>query len=285
MPNKINIEIENEKIEEEELPQDYYEVIREFIFSYKWEENIIADDYEEEYEGIKFDYPIVCLDYREPVKKRMYFSKAITHKGKKYIVDLCVEKEKGQSLAKIINWSITRGKKEIKLQDRLDLGLDSFHLRDIFVYHYTPNLIIPPHEIYKDRISTSTQLRDYINDHEWRRINREAKKLSNGIYLMENNTFSPSYPQLKASFGTLLYQLISFRLSHKFDPKDLKELDELIFKVRDAELLKLQVSDYKYNNSEIGRSHYFYSRSTVENGRLMREQKALKECVKTLRRR
>ena len=206
-------------ISENDMPQDYINIIHCFFgcYTYMKKDIITAESVEEEYEGIKFDYPIVCFDYKEPIDKKMYFSRMIKYKGKDYIVELALQQEKGKNIT-INKLSIIYGKKEFII----DLNNEGIH--DEIHKVICSKSIVPPFEEYRDRISNDIQLKQYLCNHEWYKLNKEIDKepsLLNGVYLIDSESFSPSYPVVRANFGTLLYQLLSFRKSQQLEEKDL----------------------------------------------------------------
>ena len=277
--------MENRKIthiSENEMSQDYIDIINCFLGYYTYMNNgiITAESFEEDYEGIKFDYPIICFDYKEPIDKKMYFSRMIKYKGKDYIVELVLQQEKGKNIT-INKLSIIQGKKEFIID------LNNEGIRDEIHKVICSKSIVPPFEEYRDRICNDIQLKQYLCNHEWYKINREIDKepsLLNGVYLIDSESFSPSYPVVRANFGTLLYQLLSFRKSQQLEEKDLYELDSLIFKIRETELLKLYFAETKRSGVEKSQSYYNYTRFTPKNGLLIPEKKTLNACVRALKR-
>ena len=269
-------------ISENDMPQDYINIIHCFLgcYTYMKKDIITAESVEEEYEGIQFDYPIVCFDYKEPIDKKMYFSRMLKYKGKDYIVELDLQQEKSNPTA-INKLSIVHGRKEFII----DLNQEG--LRDEINKVICSKPISPPLDEYRGRINTDNQFGELISNHEWNKINKDIydkPKLLNGIYLINSEAFSPSYPVVRANFGTLLYQLISFRQSQKLDEKDLNELDNLIFIIRQTELLKLYYAESKIAFEDKSQSYYNYTRFTPQNGSLIPEKRAINSCIRSLKR-
>ena len=158
--------------------------------------------------------------------------------------------------------------------------------------------IISPEQAYCKQMYTDKVLQEFMINHEWGRIAeglRQAPSLANALFVIREGFITDS--RFTADFGTILYQLISFRQNHQNDfyDKDLLELDKLILNLSNTELLKVQLFEQmggcktwptasillESNNSN-GRVH-ISEQYNVGNSGLAAEESILKECVRTLK--
>ena len=230
----------------------------------------------------------------------MSFCKKIMHNNRKYVVELSLWRtNKTEDAPKCLSINefriITKGEVHSITFDTKNERSENilFNIIDIF----NENKIISPEQAYSKQMYPNEKLEKYITNHDWTRINTGINQmpiLANALFKIREGYESCSH--YTADFGTILYQLISFRMNNldSFDEKDLRELDELILKLRETQLLKVQfhenLSSSSYNptgtmllksNVHAGRVHSS-SQYTVDNTELSEEQKTLNKCVKSL---
>lgn len=158
--------------------------------------------------------------------------------------------------------------------------------------------VISPEQAYCKRMYTNKALQEFMTNHEWGKINEginQMPTLANALFIIREGY--ESYSHFTADFGTILYQLISYRQNNldNFSKKDLLELDKLILKLRKTELLKVQLHEQTgvskswptssillESNNYNGRMHRS-QQYNVANTELSDEKKVLNKCIRTLK--
>lgn len=156
--------------------------------------------------------------------------------------------------------------------------------------------IISPEQAYCKQMYTNKALQEFMANHEWQKIAEginQKPSVANALFIIREGYKTNSH--FTADFGTILYQLISFRINNfnDFNEKDLHELDKLILKLSKTELLKVQLEqkggskllptrpillESNNYNSRMHRSQQY----NVSNTELEEEKKVLNKCIKTL---
>ena len=158
--------------------------------------------------------------------------------------------------------------------------------------------IISPEQAFCKRMYTNKALQEFMVNHDWQKIAEginQNPSLANALFIIREGYESCSH--FTADFGTILYQLISFRINNfnNFNERDLHELDKLILKLSKTELLKVQLHEQTGGskswptssillesnnyNSRMHRSQQY----NVPNTELEEENKVLNQCIKTLK--
>lgn len=287
---------------EKEISKEEYEIIKKFLAYYRNQSVIVADSYKQLSSIIPLENARTNFKINEDKSKKIKFRKRIFHKGKPYVIELELSRtdhmeDKPKCLGIHEFKIISNNETHIITLDTFNITASEilFDILSIF----DEKRIISPEQAYSRRMYTNKALRDFIKNHEWQKIEtgiKQMPKLDNSLFVIREgfNRFIGAYV---ADFGTILYQLISFRMNNlnNLDEKDLKGLDDLILKLRKTQLLKVQLYDstsefkshttgsilLESNNSNINMhtSHQY----TKDNTELLEEQKILTKCVSTKR--
>lgn len=285
---------------DEEICDNEYEVIEKFFASYRNQNFIIADEYRQDFSMVPLEEEKIIFKTNEDIWKSMDFQRKIYHKGKPYIVELklwrvgCMETDP-KCLSVNEFRIITNGKVHY-----IDLNTQNasknkmlFNIISIF----DEKKIISPEQAFCKRMYTNKALQEFMANHEWQKIAEginQKPSLANALFIIREGYETCSH--FTADFGTILYQLISFRRNNfnDFDEKDLHELDKLILKLSKTELLKVQLHEQTGSskswptssillesnnyNSRMHSSHQY----NVTNTELEEEKKVLNKCIKIL---
>lgn len=287
---------------EKGISKEECEIIKKFLAYYRNQSVIVADSYKQISSIIPLENARTNFKINEDKSKKIKFRKRIFHKGKPYIIELELSRtdhmEDNPKCLGIHEFKIiSNNETHIIILDTFNITSSEilFDILSIF----DEKRIISPEQAYSRQMYTNKALRDFIKNHEWQKIDEGIKqmpKLDNSLFIISErfNRFIGAYI---ADFGTILYQLISFRMNNlnNLDEKDLKGLDDLILKLRKTQLLKVQLYDstsefkshttgsilLESNNSNINMhtSHQY----TKDNTELLEEQKILTKCVSTKR--
>lgn len=283
---------------DENISNDEYQVINKFLSSYRKQNVIVADNYRQDSILVPLEEKNIVFNAEEDEYKSIDFCRKIYHKGKPYIVNLSLWRvfhtEDSPKCLTIEEFNIvTNGKVhfiDLNTKDATKSDL-LFNIINIF----DEKKIISPEQAYCKRMYTDKVLQKFISNHEWQKIYEGIKQmpeLANALFIIKEGY--KDYSNFVADFGTILYQLISYRQNNleNFDEKDLLELDKLILNLRKTDLLKVQlhedISNTKSlittsilleaddNNCRLHESQQY----NVINTELSEENKTLNKCIK-----
>lgn len=286
---------------DEEISNDEYEVIEKFFASYRNQNFIVADEYRQDFSMVPLEEEKIIFKINEDIWKSMDFQRKIYHKGKPYIIELGLwrvdHSETGPKCLSVNEFKIiTNGKVHfIDLNTRNVLKNEMlFNIISIF----DERKIISPEQAFCKRMYTNKALQEFMINHDWKKIAEginQNPSLANALFIIREGYETCSH--FTADFGTILYQLISFRINNfnNFNERDLHELDKLILKLSKTELLKVQLHEQTSGskswptssillesnnyNTRMHRSQQY----NVSNTELERENKVLNQCIKTLK--
>ena len=285
---------------DEEISSDEYEVIEKFLASYRNQNFIVADRYRQDFSMVPLEEEKIIFKINEDTWKSIDFQRKIYHKGKPYIVELRLwrignMKTDPKCLSIHDFRIITDGKVHI-----IDLNIQNTSKRQILfniISIFDERKIISPEQAFCKRMYTNKALQEFILNHDWAKIAEginQNPSLANALFIIREGYTSCSH--FTADFGTILYQLISFR-KNNFNESDLYELDKLILKLSKTELLKVQLHEQtgkskswptssiliesNNHNSRMHRSIQY----NVSNAELEEENEVLNQCIKRLKKR
>ncbi len=285
-----------------EISNDEREAIYEFLSSYRNQDVIVADELRQDFSMVPLEDEKIIFKINEDIWKSMRFTRKISYKEEDYIVNLGLwrvnHSKNDPKCLSIFEFDVTHN----GIQHHINLDIKDcaknrilLNILDIF----DERKIISPEQAYCKIMKTNKVLQDFIFNHEWKKIDEgvnQMPSLSNALFIIKEGYQSSSH--FKADFGTILYQLISYRMKNldDFDKKDLDELDKLILKLSKTELLKVQLHEATgttkgyptsslllesiNSSSRMHRSELY----CVDNLKLLEEQKVLKDCIKSIRR-
>ena len=288
---------------DEKLSEEEYEVIRKFLAAYKNQNVIVADNYREDCNIVPFRREKSIFRPKDYSAKFLDFQRRIFHKGKFYVVELGLSNtQNGIDPPGILSISkfriITKGRVHF-----IDLTTENALKENILfniISTFDEDKIVSPVTAYQKRMIVNKPLQEFIGNHEWGKIQvglDQNPKLSNALFLMREETANSS--RFHADFGTILYQLISFRRQNadKLKEDDLRELDKVILNLSRTELLKVELTDTtsvvgEYSKKSIlvdrdyrGSNMQIAAQKTVGNAELLDEQKVLNKGLKDSRKR
>lgn len=286
---------------DEGISDEEYEVIEKFLASYRNQNVIIADEYRQDFSMVPLEEEKIIFKVNEDIWKSMDFQRKIYHKGKPYIIELGLWRvghmETDPKCLSVREFSIiTNGKVHF-----IDLNTKNVYLNKILfniISIFDERRVISPEQAYCKQMYTNKALQEFIANHEWDKIEKgiaQKPSLANALFIIREGYESCSH--FTADFGTILYQLISFRTNNfnDLDERDLHELDKLILKLSKTELLKVQLHEQtggskSYPTSSILLESDNYSsrmhrsqQYNVSNTELEEENKVLNQCIKTLK--
>lgn len=286
---KLNFD-ENVSVEE-------YEVIKKFLSFYRNQSVIVADSYRQDFDCIPFEHSNIIFKTNSDSWKSLNFCRKIDYKGVVYTVELKLWRtghmEEDPKCLSIDDFSISAN--GVKHFINLDIN-DAKKAKVLFniISIFDERKIIAPEEAYSKRLYVNKALQTFMNYHEWGKIDEglnQMPSLKNALFIIDE-VCKPSI-KFRADFGTILYQLISFRMNNLDDleEKDLHKLDELILKLSKTELLKVKFyesggicSSYPTRsillekNYTNGRVHISEQYTPFNNG-LEEEQKVLSKFI------
>lgn len=286
---------------DEKISDDECEVIYKFLASYRNQNVIIADSFRQDFSMVPLEEEEIIFKTNEDTWKSLDFCRRIYHKGKPYVIELGLcrvgHMEDDPKCLSIREFKIiTKGKEHfinLNTQDATKKNM-LFNIISIF----DERKIISPEQAYCKQMYTNKVLQEFMTNHEWKKIAegiKQAPSLANALFIIREGYVLSSI--FTADFGTILYQLISFRQNNQnsFDEKDLYELDKLILKLSKTELLKVQLHEHTcrckslHTNSILLESDNSSSRMhlseqyNVANTELTEEKKILDKCIRTLK--
>lgn len=286
---------------DEKISDDEYEVIYKFLASYRNQNVIVADSFRQDFSMVPLEEEGIIFKTNEDTWKSMDFCRRIYHKGKPYVIELGLWRvghmENDPKCLSIHEFRIiTNGKVHFIDLNTEDATKNNMLFNIISIFD--ERKIISPEQAYCKQMYTNKALQEFMENHEWKKIDegiKQAPPLANALFIIREGYESCSH--FTADFGTILYQLISFRQNNQnnFDEKDLYELDKLILKLSKTELLKVQLHEQTggskswptssillESNNYNGRMHRS-QQYNVANTELTEEKKILNKCIRTLK--
>lgn len=289
---------------DEEISNEEYEVIDKFLASYRNQSVIVADESEHDFSMVPLEEKNISFGTSEDTLRSMNFCRKIYYKRKPYVVELKLcrpfcfgHKENIPNCLSISEFRIITNEK---------VHFININTTDIYKKKWLLNIIsffdekkvISPEQAYCKRMYTYTNLQHFINCHEWKRINEglnQMPTLANALFIIREGY--EGYDDFTADFGTILYQLISFRQNNqtRMYENDLYELDKLILKLSKTELLKVQLCEYINKSATFPASSILLKASVYEskvyrsqqynvaNTELTEEKKILNKCIRNLK--
>ena len=286
---------------DEEISNDEYEVINKFLASYRNQSVIVADEYRQDFSMVPLEEEKVIFKTNDDTWKSMDFCRKIYHKGKPYVVELGLWRvghmEDDPKCLSIHEFRIiTNGKVHFINLNTKDVSKNNWLFNIISIFD--EKKVISPEQAYCKRMYTNKALQEFMANHKWAKIDEginQMPTLANALFIIREGYESSSH--FTADFGTILYQLISYRQNNldNFSKKDLLELDKLILKLWKTELLKVQLHEHTGGSkswptsSILLESNNFNSRMhrsqqyTVANTELSDEKKVLNKCIRALK--
>lgn len=281
-----------------EISNDECEIINKFLSFYKSQSVIVADRYRQDFSMVPLEDDSIIFKINENEWKCIDFCKRIFYKGKPYVVELDLRSDMRDDLRCVYMHEfkiITNGEVHLITLDTEDIIKRNilFSITNIF----DEKKIISPEQAYSKQMYIDKPLQGFIRNHEWKNIGvgiQQMPELANALFIIGEG-FESNYRYI-ADFGTILYQLILFRMNNlsDFDEKDLRELDKLILKLSKTKLLKVQFHEniscseswptssiLLQSNNYNGRVH-MSQQYTTDNTELLKEQKILNKCLKNL---
>ncbi len=282
-----------------EISSDELEVINKFLFFYRNQSIIVADEYRQDFGMVPLENDRIIFKTNEDEWKSINFCKRIFHEGKSYVVELGLRRvghrEDYPKCLSIHKFRIiTDGKVHSIILDTEDITRRNILFNIISIFD--EKKIISPEQAYSKQMYTDKTLQRFIENHKWQNIDtgiQQMPQLADALFIIREGFETTSC--YTADFGTILYQLLSFRMNNYIDGKDLKQLDELILKLEKTQLLKVQLYEQSNNlksfptNSILLKSNNYNGRIhksqqyTVDNTELLDEHKELNQYVKTLK--
>ncbi len=286
---------------DKKISNDEYEVMEKFLASYRNQSVIVADEYRQDFSMVPLEEKKIIFKTNEDTYKSMYFCRKIYHRGKPYVVELGLwrtgHRESDPKCLSIHEFKIiTNGQTHFITLNTEDVSKNNMLFNIISTFD--ERKIISPEQAYCKRMYTNKALQEFMSNHEWEKIAEGIKQepsLANALFIIREGY--ESCFNFTADFGTILYQLISFRQDNQndFAEKDLYELDKLILKLSKTELLKVQLHESKCHsrtfspisillesNNYSGGMHRSQQYNVV-NTELTEEKKVLNKCIRTLK--
>ena len=286
---------------DDEISNEEYKVIEKFLESYRNQKIIIADEHRQDFEMVPLEKEEIIFKSNEDIWKSLDFCRKINYKGKAYVINLSLWRvghmDNEPKCLSINEFNIITDNKVhfINLNTKsVSKNKILFNIISIF----NEKNVISPEQAYCNKMYTNKALQEFMFNHEWNKIDKgimQNPTLANALFIIREGYESCSH--YTADFGTILYQLISFRNDNinTFTKKDLLELDKLILKLRKTELLKVQLHEQvggskswptnsillESNNSD-SRMHKS-KQYTIDNTELSEEKKILNKCIKNLK--
>lgn len=286
----------------EEISNDECEVIYKFLSFYRNQTVIVADNYRQDFSMVPLEEKGVIFKINEDIWKSMDFCRRIYYKGKSYVVELGLWRvghmERDPKCLIIREFRIvTKGAVHFIDLDTQDITKKNILFNIISTFNETK--IISPEQAYCKQMYTNRVLQEFMSNHEWGKIAEgieQLPSLANALFIIREGYESSTH--FTADFGTILYQLISFRQNHQneFNEKDLIELDKLILKLNKTQLLKVRLHEQTGGcetwptSSILLESNNYHDRMhlsqqyNIMNTELDAEKKVLDECIRNLKR-
>lgn len=283
-----------------QLSFDERKVIDKFLSLYIGKKIIVADNLRQDFSMVPLEEEKIIFKIDDDIWKSVDFCRRIIHDGKSYVVELGlwrIDNEKTAPKCLQIH--------EFKIITEGQVHFISLDIKDVIKRDILFNIlsvfderrIISPEQAYCKQMYTNKALQEFMTNHEWQKIDEGINQnplLANALFIIRERYEACS--RFTADFGTILYQLISFRINNfnSFDKKDLYELDKLILKLSKTELLKVQLHEQTggsqswptssillESNNHNSRMH-MSQQYTVDNTELLQENAELDNCVKKI---
>jgi len=283
-----------------QLSFDERKVIDKFLSLYIGKKIIVADNLRQDFSMVPLEEEKIIFKIDDDIWKSVDFCRRIIHDGKSYVVELGlwrIDNEKTAPKCLQIH--------EFKIITEGQVHFISLDIKDVIKRDILFNIlsvfderrIISPEQAYCKQMYTNKALQEFMTNHEWQKIDEGINQnplLANALFIIREGYEACS--RFTADFGTILYQLISFRINNfnSFDKKDLYELDKLILKLSKTELLKVQLHEQTggsqswptssillESNNHNSRMH-MSQQYTVDNTELLQENAELDNCVKKI---
>lgn len=286
---------------DEEISNEEYIVMNKFLASYRNQKVIVADQYRQNFSMVPLEEEKIIFKVNDDTAKSMNFQRKIYYKGKPYIVSLKLCRfgwtETDPKCLSVREFSIiANGKIHFINLNTRDISLNDILFNIISIFD--ERRVISPEQAYCKQMYTNKALQEFMTNHEWHKIEKgitQNPALANALFIIREGFETCSH--FSADFGTILYQLILFRINNfnDFDEKDLYELDKLILKLSKTGLLKVKLHEKMGDriswptgsilletNNYSGRAHESLQYN-VPNAELEKEKKVLTQCVKALK--
>lgn len=242
-----------------EISDDELVVINKFLDFYRNQIFIIADEYRQDFSMVPLENQKVIFKINDDTWKSVDFCKRIYHKGKPYVVELSLWRpnphvKTDPKCLEIKEFNIiTRNTKHYIYLNIANPQMS--HILFNIISIFDKKKIISPEQAYSNRMYTNNSLKEFIKNHEWDNISKGIKQmpeLANALFIIDEGY--ESHIKYAAYFGTILYHLISFKKDNldKLSGKDLQNLNKLILKLSNTELLKVKLLE----TLGIDRSYY-----------------------------
>ena len=200
---------------DEEISNDEYEVINKFLASYRNQSVIVADEYRQDFSMVPLEEEKVIFKTNDDTWKSMDFCRKIYHKGKPYVVKLGLWRvghmEDDPKCLSIREFRIiTNGKVHFINLNTKDVSKNNWLFNIISIFD--EKKVISPEQAYCKRMYTNKALQEFMTNHEWGKINEginQMPTLANALFIIREGYENSS--NFTADFGTILYQLISYR--------------------------------------------------------------------------
>lgn len=287
-----------EYISDGKMTVEEVSVIERFLDLYRKQDKIIADEYRQDSSIVPLKESSVIFKKSDDTWKSIDIERVVRHKGTPYKIELglwrCNGKESISKILRMNKFSITTPTywHPINLETALFHKSNDilFDIMDVF----REDRIISPEEAHCKRMKTKSELQHLIANHEWVKIVDVVKlmpNLSSTLFLIEEGW--QSITNYEAYFGTILYQLLTFRINNKNEMSndDLNMLDAMIHLIKDSDLLKVKLQE-KHSSvvwypdpilipeDESSSILHLSKQYTVFNGELDEEAKELKKVLK-----
>lgn len=281
----------------EDISSNELAVIYKFLNFYKNQNIIVADYFRQDFDMVPLEEEKIIFKLNEDIFKGMRFCKKIYHNGKPYVVELSFCRS---GIADILDVSefriITKNKVHF-----INLKTNDVVKKNILfniISTFSEEKVISPEQAYCKRMNTNKLLQDFITNHEWNKIYlgiKQVPSLANALFIIREGYETCTH--YTADFGTILYQLISFRKNNEkdFNENDLNTLDKLILKLSKTELLKVQLHEQTGSTiitpteSILLESNVYNDRLhssqqyTADNTELTVEKKILNKCIRKMK--
>ena len=272
------------KVYSQEMTKEKLEIIRKFMEQFRNQDVIVADQFSQTFDLIPFeDERISIISDANLLLTAMTFQRKINHNNEPYVVSFQLknsDREDGSSELNSFQVDIT-GNGTNHFNRFVDEDLLQYGLLDEMVEVFGDKDIKSPSIEYGGRIISNSKLQELIKNHEWGLIAEGIEQLpilAYALFLEDKNYEASSgcyeYSLINeknffTSFGTILYHLIKFRNNNigMMSEKELKELDALILKLSDSDLLKVELTNLVVTDSYLPPNDELILLDTLESAR------------------
>ncbi len=287
-----------ETIKNDSISREEEEAINKFFDSYEGKNTIVADSYDEQYHVRQFEGVNLVFKPFDYSWKNVRFKRRIVSGKQEYVVYLNLIRDNIKSndpkcmTVRQINISSPSNYHMLTIPSS-NPTIEKFVYRAIDIFDEKKT--ISPAQAYFNRIYNVNRIPELIGNHEWGTIARlieDIPMLANQLFIMDNPFITET--EQKIYFGTIIYQLISYRTKTEgvISDIDLLEIDKLIYKLRKSELIRLKINNALSTSwvwpthdmidpSKIREGYRLSEVKTVDNGEMIDEQQTLKRVIKT----